>query len=123
MHSHKQEYSKMSKSQSNSSNSKKNTAEFELRYLNRLFYYGKITNLDSVEGALIITLKCYTASRYFGGYNNVRIYVPSDLENDIIREVTIGDDYFAICAPYRVTFKMTYRHRVDLLLQLFKAVN
>lgn len=114
----------MSKSQSNNSNKKnKNTAEFELRYLNRLFYYGKITNLDSVEGALIITLKCYTASRYFGGYNNVRIYVPSDLENDIVREVTIGDDYFAICAPYRVTFKMTYRHRVDLLLQLFKAVN
>ena len=43
-------------------------------------------------------------------------------KKDIINELFKGDNYFIIAAPYRVTFKQTYKYRVDLLLNIFKEI-
>lgn len=92
------------------------------KYLSRLHYYGKLIDWDYVEGAMVLKLTTYTACDFFGGSNTIRIYVPTELESSIIRELINGENYYIIAVPYKLLFKQTYRHRVDLLLNIFKEI-
>lgn len=94
-----------------------------LKYLTRLQYYGKLIDWEFVGGdAMVLKLAVFAATEYFGGSSTVRLYVPTNLQRDLTRSLFIGDNYFVIAAPYKVTFKERYRHRVDLLLNIFKEV-
>ena len=93
-----------------------------LKYLNRCTYYGKLIDWDYVEGAMVLKLRTYTATEYFGGSNTIRLYVPTDIERRLAPELIVGDNYFCIAAPYKLTLKQRYKHRVDLLLNIFKEV-
>lgn len=92
------------------------------KYLTRLYYYGKLLDWDYVSEAMVLKLSCYTATEHFGGSSTIRLYVPTELENDIRDYLVVGDNYFIIAAPYSVHFKKIYRHRVDLLLHIFKEL-
>ena len=93
-----------------------------LKYLTRLYYYGKLLDWDYVGEYMIIKLNTYTATEYFGGSNVIRLLVPTELENDIRNNLIVGEKYLALGAPYSLHFKKEYRHRVDLLLHIFKEV-
>lgn len=93
-----------------------------LKYLSRVYYYGKLLDWEYVEDAMVLKLLTYTATEFFGGNNVMRLYVPTVLEHDLSRELIVGENYFVIGAPYKLSFKDTYRHRVDLLLNIFKEV-
>lgn len=93
-----------------------------LKYLTRLYYYGKLVDWEYIDDAMVLKLAVYTATEYFGGSSNIRIYVPTVLQRDLSRSLFVGENYFVIAAPYKVTFKERYRHRVDLLLNIFKEV-
>lgn len=93
-----------------------------LKYLTRLHYYGKLLDWDYVSDAMVLKFQTYTATEFFGGNCTVRIYVPTVLEKDIRDNLIVGDNYFIIAAPYKLEFKKTYRHRVDLLLNIFKEI-
>lgn len=99
-----------------------NTNQQNNKYLSRCQYYGKLIDWDYVEECMILKFAVYTATEYYGNTSTIRIYVPSDMENDIMNELFKGDNYFIIAAPYRVTFKQTYKYRVDLLLNIFKEI-
>ena len=92
------------------------------KYLSRCQYYGKLIDWDYIEECMVLKFAVYTATEYYGNTSTIRIYVPSDMENDIINELFKGDNYFIIASPYRVTFKQVYKHRVDLLLNIFKEI-
>lgn len=100
----------------------KNDSNHNLKYLTRCYYYGKLKDWDYVGEALVLQLQTYTATEFFGGSNIIRLYVPTDIQQDVARELIVGDNYFIIAAPYRLKFKETYRHRVDLLLNIFKEI-
>lgn len=93
-----------------------------LKYLSRVYYYGKLLDWEYVEDAMVLKLLTYTATEFFGGNNVMRLYVPTVLEPALNRELIVGEKYFVIAAPYKLSFKSTYRHRVDLLLNIFKEV-
>jgi len=93
-----------------------------LKYHTRCQYYGKLIDWEFISGAMILKLACYTATEYFGGSNTIRLYVPTEIEQDLMRELVVGEKYLAIAAPYKLLFKKEYRHRVDLLLNIFKEV-
>lgn len=93
-----------------------------LKYLTRLYYYGKVLNWEYVSEAMVLKIRTYTATEYFGKSEVIRIYVPTELETDILRELIVGENYFVVAAPYKLNFKSTYRHRVDLLLHIFKEI-
>lgn len=93
-----------------------------LKYLTRLYYYGKLIDWEFIDDAMILKFAIFTATEYFGGSSTVRIYVPTVLQRDLSRSIFTGENYFVIAAPYKVTFKERYRHRVDLLLNIFKEV-
>ncbi len=100
----------------------KREANHNLKYLTRLYYYGKLINWTYVEDAMVLELASYIATEHFAGSQTIRIYVPTDIERDLQRSLIVGDNYFCICAPYKVCFKQQYRHRVDLLLNIFQEV-
>ena len=93
-----------------------------LKYLTRLQYYGKLIDWEFVSDAMVLKLAVFAATEYFGGSSTVRLYVPTNLQRDLARSLFVGENYFVIAAPYKVTFKERYRHRVDLLLNIFKEV-
>lgn len=93
-----------------------------LKYLTRLQYYGKLVDWEFVSDAMVLKLAVFAATEYFGGSSTVRLYVPTNLQRDLARSLFVGENYFVIAAPYKVTFKERYRHRVDLLLNIFKEV-
>ncbi len=93
-----------------------------LKYLTRLQYYGKLTDWEFVGEAMVLKLAVFTATEYFGGSSTIRLYVPTNLQRDLTRSLFVGENYFVIAAPYKVTFKERYRHRVDLLLNIFKEI-
>lgn len=99
-----------------------NQINSNLRYLSRCQYYGKLLDWEYIEGAMILKFSVYTATEYYGNACNIRVYVPSDLEQHLAETLIIGANYLIIAAPYRVKFKQAYRHRVDLLLQIFQEV-
>lgn len=93
-----------------------------LKYLSRCTYYGRLIDWEYVSEAMILKFAVYTACEYYGGSTTIRIYVPTDLESEIINELVTGDYYYVITVPYKVKFQKKYQHRVDLLLNLFKEV-
>lgn len=94
-----------------------------LKYITRCSYYGKLTDMEYLEsGALVIRLACYTASYCTASTTTVRIYIPTDMENEIIDFLTIGFNYFIVCCPYRSFNSKGYPYRVDLALHVFKEV-
>lgn len=92
------------------------------KYLSRCQYYGKLENWEYVSEAMVLIFKVYTATEYFGNESKIRVYVPDKLELKLSNELIIGENYLVITAPYRVNFKQKYRHRVDLLVAIFREV-
>lgn len=99
-----------------------NTNQQNNKYLSRCQYYGKLIDWDYVEECMVLKFAVYTATEFYANTSTIRIYVPSNMEKDIINELFKGDNYFIIASPYRVTFKQTYKYRVDLLLNIFKEI-
>ena len=99
-----------------------NTNQQNNKYLSRCQYYGKLIDWDYVEECMVLRFAVYTATEFYANTSTIRIYVPSDMEKDIINELFKGDNYFIIASPYRVTFKQAYKYRVDLLLNIFKEI-
>ena len=99
-----------------------NTNQQNNKYLSRCQYYGKLIDWDYVEECMVLKFAVYTATEFYANTSTIRIYVPSDMEKDIINELFKGDNYFIIAAPYIVTFKQIYKYRVDLLLNIFKEI-
>lgn len=94
-----------------------------IKYLTRCHYYGKLLNWDYIcDGSMVLVFNTYTATEYYGNNCTIRVYVPTALEHRLANELTVGDSYYLITAPYRVQFHKTYKHRVDLLLNIFKEV-
>ena len=92
------------------------------KYLSRCQYYGTLIDWEYISGAMILVLQVYTATEFYGKQQKIRIYVPTKLEDRLAQELEQGEKYLVIAAPYRVTFKNEYRHRVDMLLNIFKEV-
>lgn len=93
-----------------------------LKYLTRCQYYGQLLDWEYVSDAMVLIFKVYTATEYFGGSTRIRVYVPTKLEQRLSQELITGEKYLIHTAPYRVQFNKEYRHRVDLLLNIFKEV-
>lgn len=93
-----------------------------LKYITRLFYYGKLLDWEFVNESMVLKFCVYTGTQYYGNSNNIRIYVPTDLENDLFDNLITGDNYFVIAAPYRTKFANKYPYRVDMLLNIFKEI-
>lgn len=93
-----------------------------LKYLTRNYYYGKLLDYEFVSEAMILKFSCYTATEYFGGNVNVRIYVPTSMEQKLQKVLNINDNYFIIAAPYRVKFNKQYQHRIDMLINIFEEI-
>lgn len=100
---------------------KKNNSS-SLKYLTRCHYYGKLTDYEYVSGAIVLKLKTYTATEYFGSSNTIRVYVPTDLENTIKDRLIMNENYLIIATPYKIRFSNEYRHRVDMLINIFQEV-
>lgn len=101
---------------------KKNNINSNLKYLSRCQYYGKLENWEFVSDAMVLIFKVYTATEYFGNESKIRVYVPDNLELKLNNELEVGENYLVVTAPYRINFKQKYRHRVDLLIAIFKEV-
>lgn len=101
---------------------KPNEINSNKKYLSRCHYYGKLLDWEFVESAMVLKFEVYSATEYFGGSSTIRIYVPTDLEQHMAESLVIGLNYYVIAAPYKVHFKKKYKHRVDLLLQIFEEV-
>lgn len=100
----------------------KNELTANNKYLSRCQYYGTLEDWEYVSGAMVLVFLIYTATEFYGKQQRIRIYVPTDLENKLSRELEQGENYLVVAAPYRVVFKNEYRHRVDMLLNIFKEV-
>lgn len=94
-----------------------------LKYLSRCQYYGKLIDWEYIDsGAMVLKLQVFTATEYYGKDTTVRLYVPTDMEDRLRESLITGYNYFIIAAPYRLNFKKKYRHRVDLLINIFQEV-
>lgn len=100
----------------------KNYETSNLKYLTRCQYYGKLIDIEYVSEATVLIFQVYTATEFYGNKGTIRIYVPTDLENRINNNVVINEKYFIIAAPYKLTFAQNYKHRVDMLLNIFQEV-
>lgn len=101
---------------------KKSGAEENLKYLSRNFYYGKLVDWEFVSDAMVLIFSVYTATQYFGKSTNIRVYVPTDMEDELCEKLVTGDNYFIISVPYKIKLSVGYQHRVDLLLNIFKEI-
>jgi hypothetical protein len=100
----------------------RNELTSNLKYFSRCQYYGKLLDWQYVSGAMVLIFQVYTATEFYGKQQKIRIYVPTKFEDRLAGELEQGENYLVIAAPYRVTFKNEYRHRVDMLLGIFKEV-
>ena len=100
----------------------RNELTSNLKYISRCQYYGKLLDWEYVSGAMVLVFQVYTATEFYGRQQKIRIYVPTRFEDRLANELEQGENYLVIAAPYRVTFKNEYRHRVDMLLAIFKEV-
>lgn len=100
----------------------KNNINSNLKYLSRCQYYGTLETWEYVSNAMVLIFNVYTATEYYGNTSKIRVYVPEKLEYKLSQELSVGDKYLVITSPYRINFKERYRHRVDLLLSIFKEV-
>lgn len=92
------------------------------KYLTRCQYYGVLEDWEYVSDAMVLVFRTYVATEFYGKEQRIRIYVPTELEQILADELEQGERYLVISAPYRVTFKNEYRHRVDMLLGIFKEI-
>ena len=99
-----------------------NTNQQNNKYLSRCQYYGKLIDWDYIEECMVLKFAVYTATEFYANTSTIRIYVPIDMEKDIINELFKGDNYFIIAAPWRVTVRQGYEDRVDLVLDIFKGI-
>ena len=100
----------------------KNNNNSNLKYLTRCHYYGKLLDYEYVSEAMILVFNSYIASEYFGGNTPIRIYVPTNLEDKLKQVLVTGANYYIIAAPYRIQYNKQYRHRVDLLINIFEEI-
>lgn len=100
----------------------KNKLSCNNKYFSRCHYYGTLEDWEYISDAMVLIFLVYTATEFFGKQQRIRIYVPTELEKKLSQELIQGENYFVITAPYRVVFKNEYRHRVDMLLGIFKEV-
>lgn len=100
----------------------KNKLSANHKYFSRCQYYGTLEDWEYISDAMVLIFLVYTATEFFGKQQRIRVYVPSELESKLSKELIQGENYFVITAPYRVAFKNEYRHRVDMLLGIFKEV-
>lgn len=100
----------------------KKNCNSNLKYLTRCHYYGKLIDYEYISNAIVLKLKVYTATEYYGNSNIIRVYVPTDLENIIKDRLIINENYLVIAAPYKIRFADNYRHRVDMLINIFQEV-
>lgn len=100
----------------------KNELSSNLKYLSRCQYYGKLLDWEYVSDAMVLVFQVYTATEFYGKQQKIRVYVPTKLQDKLSLELEQGENYLVVSAPYRVTFKNEYRHRVDMLLAIFKEV-
>lgn len=100
----------------------KDNSKSNLKYLSRCMYYGKLHDYEFVSEAMILVFNVYTASEYFGGSTNIRVYVPTELEKELQQNLIVGENYLLFTVPYRIKFNKKYNHRVDLLLNIFSEV-
>lgn len=99
------------------SKNKKFNSEDNLKYLSRCYYYGILEDCEYPEvGGLILKVKVFTATPYFAGNSIIRIYVPTEMEDDVHYQLETGEKYWLLCAPYTIRLGKSYPHRVDLLL-------
>ena len=99
-----------------------NKCNTSLKYLTRRYYYGKLLDYEFVSEAMILKFACYTLSEYFGGTTIIRIYVPTALEQRLQDVLRINSNYFIVAAPYRINYNKQYRHRVDMLINIFEEI-
>lgn len=71
---------------------------------------------------MILVFASYTATEYFAKSTTIRVYVPTEIERDLSKSLIVGDNYFIVCAPYKLQFKNAYKHRVDMLINIFQEV-
>lgn len=92
------------------------------RYYTKLYYYGKLVDWDYCEGAMVLKLNIYAACEYCGTNVNIRLYVPTDLEKQVLNMIQVGNYYFIQAIPYKLKFNKRFPYRVDLLLNIFERV-
>lgn len=100
----------------------KNFTSSNLKYLTRCYYYGRLQDIEYVSGATVLLFQTYTSTEYYGTKNLIRIYVPTDIDNDMNERLVTNENYFVIAAPYRLSLGAGYKHRVDMLLHIFREV-
>lgn len=100
----------------------KNEITSNNKYLTRCQYYGKLLDIEYVSDAMVLIFVVYSATEFFGSSTPIRIYVPTDLEPTLRQELIVGDSYFIIASPYKLQFRKNYRHRVDMLISIFREV-
>lgn len=93
-----------------------------LKYLTRSYTYGKLKDIEYVNEAMVLVFESYVACEYFGGTTPIRVYVPTVLEDKLRQTLICGDCYFIVTAPYRISFRKKYQHRVELLLNIFQEI-
>ena len=92
------------------------------KYLTRSMYYGRLKDIEYVNDAVILIFIVYTATEFFANSCTIRVYVPTSIQDRIVDEVVAGDTYLVVTAPYRINFNKAYRHRVDMLVNIFKEI-
>lgn len=98
-------------------------SEENLKYLSRSFYYGTLRDYEWISGGLVLIMDVFSSSAWHGCKSVIRVYVPSDLENEIVDYLECGSNYLLITAPYKVRGATGYNYRTDLLLAIFKPIN
>ena len=116
--------SNFKKSNNNDNNTRNNLTRGtnNYKYLSRCHYYGTLKDIEYISDAMVLVFKCYIATEYYGGNTNIRVYVPTELEDKLQQSLITGNEYFIVAAPYRITFKQKYQHRVDLLINIFESI-
>ena len=95
--------------------------EENLKYLSRCQYYGTLEDCEYPEvGGLILKFKVFTATSFYAVNVTIRIYVPTEMEDDVHYQMEIGERYWVLCSPYTIRLGKSYPHRVDLLLNFGK---
>lgn len=100
----------------------RNFTTSNLKYLTRCYYYGRLVDIEYINGATVLILQSYTATEFYSNNNTIRLYVPTDLDSKLNERLVTNENYFVIAAPYRLSLGAGYKHRVDMLLNIFREV-
>lgn len=92
------------------------------RYYTRLHYFGKLLDWLYVGDKMVVEILVYSACEHCATTNKIRLYVPTGLEDRLSKTLVVGDKYYIIAAPYKLQFDGKYKHRVDILLNIFQEI-